>query len=184
MYFNPATESEINQLLGVFFENLVKNKQQEQLQSALMTTVITLLKAPYDSPLKEIKIESILRYIIESTRPIYCSSGLNLHNPTAILFLQMINDNIENKDVIKLFSKELLTLEISDDDVSLKTDLIAIVDRILEEFDNSDQKTIKNVITFKQMLERNYRPPLNFSSTANHLISRSNVDDENVSYCF
>lgn len=132
LYFNPATEPEVNQLLGVFFETLNRNKMQECLQTALIKTVITLFKAPSDSPLREIKMENILRYVIDSTRPIYCSNGLNLHNDIALEFLQMINDNIQNKEVIKLFSKELLTLEISDDDIVLKTDLKAQCVKVIE----------------------------------------------------
>ena len=130
-YFNPATEPEINQLLGVFFERLIQSKLQECLQEALIPTLLTLWAAPYDSPLQEVKIETILKYVIESTRPVYCSSGLNLHNTIAIKFLEIMLDNKQNKDTLKVFSKELLVLEISDDS-SLKSDLIVLVDQLLD----------------------------------------------------
>ena len=130
-YFNPATEPEINQLLGVFFERLIQNKLQECLQEALVPTLLTLWAAPYDSPLQEVKIETILKYVIESTRPVYCSSGLNLHNTIAIKFLEIMLDNKQNKDTLRVFSKELLVLEISDDS-SLKKDLIVLVDQLLD----------------------------------------------------
>lgn len=176
-YFNPATEPEINQLLGVFFKNLIQKKRQECLQEALIPTLITLLDAPYDSPLQEIKMDVIVQYVIESTRPIYCSTGLNLHNQLAIMFFQLMTENLENKNVLQIFSKELLVLEVSDDP-TLKTDLKACVDKLLEN-PNLDPKTIKNVVTFKEMLEGTYKKPLTFSSTATSAIigSSSNSID-------
>lgn len=185
-YFNPATEPEINQLLGVFFERLIQNKLQECLQEALVPTLLTLWAAPYDSPLQEVKIETILKYVIESTRPVYCSSGLNLHNTIAIKFLEIMLDNKQNRDTLKVFSKELLLLEISDDS-SLKSDLIVLVDQLLDVridlsdlcgldflldlfylFQSSevDVKQTKNILVFKEMLNGTYRAPLMFSSTA------------------
>lgn len=75
-YFNPVTEPEIMQMLGIFFETLVKHRKQECLQPALLPSLFTVLEAPNESPLKEIKSDTMLKFVINATKPIYCSTGL------------------------------------------------------------------------------------------------------------
>lgn len=74
-YFNPATDTEISQTLGIFFEAIVRMKRQESLHNALTPTLITLLEAPSDSPLREVKMETVIRYVIGATRPVFCANG-------------------------------------------------------------------------------------------------------------
>ncbi|XP_055535074.1 condensin complex subunit 3 [Wyeomyia smithii] len=161
-YFNPTTEPKTQQILGIFFEALINRKRQETLQKALMSTVCTIMEAPNDSPLQEVKPEHVVKFVIDSTKPVFCSPGLNLHNMIAMSFLQVMLDNLGYKDLLKLLSKELLSLEISDDTV-LKHDLINCVDKVLET--SLDPKIVKHLKDFRQVLEGTYRTPLLFSSS-------------------
>lgn len=152
-FFNPATDAEINQILAIFFETLIKRKRQECLAKALMKTLNTILEAPNDSPLHEVKPESVIKFVISSTLPMYCSAGLNIHNDIALQFLSVMNDNPDNKDLLKLLSKELLTLEVSDDHL-LRTDLENASDNLLDR--TLDGKTEEYIQTFKKILAGTY----------------------------
>ena len=162
-YFNPATEPEVNQILGIFFESIIKMKKQESLQEALVPTLVTLLEAPYESPLREVKQETVIKYVIGATRPIFCSNGLNLHNTLALKLIELLKDNPQNKEILKVFSKEFLTLEISDDPL-LKMDMVAHIEILLENI-TADARTMKNIRDFRDVLKGTYKPPLKFSST-------------------
>lgn len=73
-------------------------------------------------------------------------------------------DNLANRDLLRLLTKSLLMLEISDDPV-LRKDLIASADRMLEQ--TLELKTERNLSTFKQSLEGNHTAEqITFSSTA------------------
>lgn len=175
-YFNPVTDSEISQILGLFFENMVKYKKQESLSEALILTLKTLIDSPHDSPLREVKIETVLRYVIEVTRPVFCSNGLNLHNDLSIKLLEFISENNEEKELFKVIPKELLTLEIGDDPI-LKRDLIAKIDFIFPK-EVIDIKSNKHIKELRSILNGTYRPPLQFSSTAGHIQDQEQNDDE------
>lgn len=164
-YFNPITEVETNQLLGIFFESLMKKKKQECLQRALLPSLFIILEAPYDNPLQEIKPEIVLKFVIDSTRTAFCSPGLNIHNTIAMSFLEVMQTNIQNKELLRLLSKELMTLEVSDDP-HLRNDLKTCVERLLEiETDPKiEPKTEKNILSFKSILMGTYQEPLTFSS--------------------
>lgn len=74
-------------------------------------------------------------------------------------------DNLANRDLLRLLTKSLLMLEISDDPV-LRKDLIANVDRMLEQT-SLELKTERNINMFKQSLEGNrIAEEITFSSTA------------------
>lgn len=163
-YFNPATDAQVNQILGIFFESIVKLKKQESLQEALVPTLVTLLEAPYDSPLHEVKQETVIKYVIGATRPIFCSNGLNLHNTLALKLIELLKDNPQNKEIIKVFSKEFLTLEISEDPL-LKMDMAGHIESLLKNI-TPDARTLKNITDFRDMLKGTYKPSLKFSSTA------------------
>ncbi|XP_055625380.1 condensin complex subunit 3 [Toxorhynchites rutilus septentrionalis] len=162
-YFNPTTESKTQQILGIFFERLIVKKRQEILQKALLTTLFTIMEAPSDSPLQEVKPEHVLKFVVDSTKPVFCSPGLNPHNTIAMSFLQVILDNLNYKDLLKLLTKELLSLEISDDAV-LKNDLKVCIESVLQE-QSLDPKIIKNLNDFQEMLQGTYREPISFSSS-------------------
>lgn len=164
LYFNPATDSEIGQILGVFLENIIRRKKQEFLHDALHPTIMTLLEAPHDSPLREVKLETVLRYIVGATRPIFCSNGLNLHNTLGTKFLEIMQENSDSKDVLKAFAKELLELEIGEDPM-IKKDMIKSVDLLLKE-SSADARIKKSLTDFRSILNGTYKARIKFSSTA------------------
>lgn len=177
MYFNPASDAEISQILGIFLENLIKRRKQELLHDALIPTIITLLEAPYDSPLREVKLETVLKYIVEATRPIFCSNGLNLHNTLSMKFVEMMKENPDSKEILRIFSKELLQLEIGEDPL-LKKDLIKQIEQVQKD-SSADVRTKKYLSDFCSILNGTYRVPLKFSSTAKVQNDNEEEDEEN-----
>jgi ubiquitin C-terminal hydrolase len=173
-YFNPATDPEINQILGIFFETIIRLKKQESLHDALVPTLVTLMEAPYDSPLREVKLETVIKYIIGATRPIFCSNGLNFHNTLGMKLIELMKENPENKNILKVCSKELMTLEISDDPL-LKKNMITQIENLLKNI-TVDARTRKAINDFRDMLNGTYKPPLQFSSTA----MTTNMEDEDA----
>lgn len=155
-FFSPATDPEINQTLAIFFQALIKLQQQECMAKALLPTLFIILDAPNDSPLQEVKPESIIKFVVNSTMPAYCSPGLNIHNDIALQFLSVMNDNTSNKDLLKLLSKELLTLQVSDDS-SLRDDLQSVSDDLLNR--TIDPKTETYIKDFKEILAGTYKGP-------------------------
>uniref|UniRef100_A0A4Y0BE79 Nuclear condensin complex subunit 3 C-terminal domain-containing protein n=1 Tax=Anopheles funestus TaxID=62324 RepID=A0A4Y0BE79_ANOFN len=161
-YFNPTTEPEMQQMLGIFFQRLIAKRRQEVMQKALLNTLFNVLEASSESPLAEVRPESVIKFVIDSTRPVFCNAGVNPHNTIAVTFLRVMRDNITLKDLLKLLSKELLVLDIKDD-VRLRTDLANAASEILNE-PSLDVKTIKNLTTFREMMLGKVRDTLTFSS--------------------
>lgn len=153
-FFSPATEHEVNQVLGIFFETLIKRRQQECLAEALLLAVNVILDAPNDSPLQEIKPDSVIKFVVNSTQPIYCAPGLNIHNDIAMSFFSLMNDNPSNKELLKLLSKEILTLEVTADS-SLRSDLEKVSDNLLNR--SIDGKTESYIRSFKEILAGTYK---------------------------
>ncbi|XP_059615523.1 condensin complex subunit 3 [Phlebotomus argentipes] len=162
-YFNPATDAEITQILGIFFENLTSERKQEYLQPALLPTLFFIFEAPHDSPLQEIKPEKVMKFVIDVTRPQFCSHGLNIHNTIGMSFMSAIQDNVTQKEVLKVLSKGLLLLEISDDR-NFRTDLKNSCEQLLK-VTGLDEKVARNISAFKDLLDGIKRPSLTFSST-------------------
>lgn len=155
-YFNPATDTEINQILGIFFEALINRRRQECLQKALMHTLFLILDAPNDTPLQEIKPETILKFVINSTMPAYCASGVNLHNEIAASFLKVMCEHATNKELLKSLSKELLTLQIGSDP-KLRNELKVAAEPLLEKA--LDSKIEASIKQFQQMMDGTYKAP-------------------------
>lgn len=155
-FFSPATDPEINQTLGIFFQALIARKQQECMAKALLPTLYVFLDAPNDSPLREVKPESVIKFVVNATMPAYCSPGLNIHNDIALEFLSDMNDKSNNKELLKLLSKELLTLQVADDS-SLRDDLQSISDNLLDR--TIDAKTESYIKDFKEVLAGTYKGP-------------------------
>lgn len=155
-YFCPATDHEVNQVLGIFFETLVKRRQQECLAKALLLSVNVILDAPNDSPLQEIKPETVIKFVINATLPQYCAPGLNIHNDIAVSFLSVMKDSLTNKELLKLLSKEMLGLVLTADP-SLRSDLEQITENILN--NSIDPKTEGYIKSFKDLLAGRYKRP-------------------------
>ncbi|KAI8114901.1 hypothetical protein FF38_05342 [Lucilia cuprina] len=159
-YFNPATEPEINQILGVFLENLIQHRKQNLLQPCLMITVNSVLSAPYDSPLHDIRPETITRFIIDATRPDAVSGNNceNSHNKLASVFLNEMVNNSNNKELCKLLAKELTTLEVNVmQQEELKKEMKELADKLI--LNKFDPRTVKCIIDFKDMLDGVFNPP-------------------------
>lgn len=176
-FFSPATDPEINQTLAIFFQALIKRQQQECLAKALLPTLFIILDAPNDSPLQEVKPESVIKFVVNSTMPAYCSPGLNIHNDIALQFLSVMNDNSGNKDLLKLLSKELLTLQVSDDS-SLRDDLQSVSDNLLDR--TIDPKTETYIKDFKEILAGTYKGT-GTRTTDVQSPSANTIEDENGS---
>uniref|UniRef100_A0A182FI79 Nuclear condensin complex subunit 3 C-terminal domain-containing protein n=2 Tax=Anopheles albimanus TaxID=7167 RepID=A0A182FI79_ANOAL len=182
-YFNPTTDPETQQILGIFFEGLIRKRRQELMQKALLGTLFTILEASIESPLAEVRPETVIKFVINSTRPIFCNPGVNPHNTIAVAFLRVMQDNLSLKDLLKLISRELLTLEIGDD-ATLRADLATAVDEMVRET-NLDPKIVKNLTTFRELMRGKIVEPLTFSSSrapANNVQGddSANVDDQSI----
>lgn len=186
LYFNPATEAEVNQILSIFFETLIHQKKQECLQTALIQTLTKIIEASSESALHEIKVETVLRFIISSTMPLYCKTGeyfplsqsrtsvvrmltyfpfpgAKIHDNIAVSLLKWMKNNATNREVLKVTSKEILSLDISDDTTVRKTTQ-AYVNELLEL--PMDLKTEKNLKSFKEKMQGNCPADIQFSSVA------------------
>ncbi|XP_035911786.1 condensin complex subunit 3 [Anopheles stephensi] len=174
-YFNPTTEPEMQQMLGIFFQRLIARRRQELMQKALMSTLFLVLEAPNESPLAEVRPETVIKFVVNSTQPVFCNPGVNPHNTIAASFLRVMRDNITLKDLLKLLSKELLVLDIKDD-AGLRGDLAKTVDEILKE-PYLDPKTIKNLTTFRELMLGKIREPLKFSSSRTPVSERGEGEE-------
>ncbi|KAL5286601.1 NCAPG family protein [Megaselia abdita] len=147
-YFNPASDIETNQVIGVFWEHLIFLGKQELLQPCVISTIKTILNAPHDSPLLEIKPELILRFVIISTRKLLNVEGLNVHNVIGLSFLKEIENSFANKELCKLLSKDLVNLELDfQNDPGLKRIMSNLCDKLLT--CDLDPKVIKSIEEFK-----------------------------------
>ncbi|XP_037047137.1 condensin complex subunit 3-like isoform X4 [Bradysia coprophila] len=163
LYFNPTTEAEVNQILSIFFETLIHHKKQECLEAALIQTLTKIIEASNESPLHEVKIETVLRFIISSTLPVYCKAGAKIHDNIALSLLKWMKTNAANRDVLKIASKEILSLDISDDNAVRQTSQ-EYVDDLLEM--PMDSKTEKNLKSFNERMKGNCPAEIQFSSVA------------------
>ncbi|XP_058125221.1 condensin complex subunit 3 [Anopheles ziemanni] len=162
-FFNPTTDPETQQVLGIFFEAMIRKKRQELLQKALLRTLFAVLEAPNESPLAEVHPETVVKFVINSTQPIFCSPGVNPHNAIAVTFLRVVHDNLTLKDLLRILSNQLLVLDITEDP-ALRGDLASAVNGILQE-SNLDPKIVKKLSTFREMMLGKIREPLSFSSS-------------------
>uniref|UniRef100_A0A1B0GBP7 Nuclear condensin complex subunit 3 C-terminal domain-containing protein n=1 Tax=Glossina morsitans morsitans TaxID=37546 RepID=A0A1B0GBP7_GLOMM len=157
-YFNPSTEPEINQILGIFLENLIQSRKQAMLQVCIMATINSILSAPYDSPLHDIRPDTITRFIIDATRPDPSANKNeeNIHNQLALTFLNEMVSNANNKELCKLLAKELLTLEVNVQKEQLKNEMKELADKLIQS--KFDPHTTKKIIDFKDMLDGIFNP--------------------------
>lgn len=137
-FFNPTTCTEINQILSVFFETLIQRGKQSCLEPALLPTVFTILDAPHESPLREIKPDSVIKFVVNSTIPSSHSSGSNVHNTIARSFLKHMHEHVSNKELLKLLSKELQTLD-ADPNPALRDELKELAESLLDKFINDSK---------------------------------------------
>ncbi|XP_039954623.1 condensin complex subunit 3 [Bactrocera tryoni] len=178
-YFNPSTDANINQILGVFLENLIQCKRHGLLQPCLLPMLTTVLSAPYENPLHEIRPETITRFIIDSTRQE--SSPITdgwIHNKIAQTILQEMLNNLTNKDLCKLLAKELITLELSvTQNEQLKRELKETADKLIKA--DLDPRTVKLIIDFKDLVDGTYNPTRKSAAIDSEGEEDSNDETEN-----
>lgn len=149
-FFNPTTCTEINQILSVFFETLIQRGKQSCLERALLPTVFTILDAPHESPLREIKADSVLKFVVNTTMPNSHNSHANIHNVIAKSFLKHMHENVSNKELLKLLAKEMQTLDI-DPNPALRDELKELAENLLKQSIN-DSKIEGYIKLFMDML--------------------------------
>lgn len=152
-FFTPTTCTEISQILSVFFETLIHRGKQICLQKALLPTIFTILDAPHESPLREIKPDAVIKFVINSTVQTATDTNTHIHTEIARTFLNRMNEQISNKDVLKLLSKELPTLDISADQ-RIRDELILLANSLITKSIN-DSKIEGCVKIFLEMLSGN-----------------------------
>lgn len=148
-FFNPTTCTEINQVLSVFFETLIQRGKQACLEKALLPTVSTILDAPHESPLREIKADSVVKFVINSTLPCTQATAANIHNAIARSFLKHMHEHVSNKELLKVLAKELPTLDI-DGNATVRDELKELAEILLAESIN-DAKIESYIKTFVDM---------------------------------
>lgn len=149
-FFNPQTCTEINQILSVFFETLIQRGKQACLEKALLPTVTTILDAPHESPLREIKADSVVKFVINSTLPCAQTADTNIHNAIARSFLKHMHEHVTNKELLKILSKELPTLDI-DANAGVRDALKELAETLLTETIN-DAKIEAYIKMFVDMM--------------------------------
>uniref|UniRef100_A0A182N258 Nuclear condensin complex subunit 3 C-terminal domain-containing protein n=1 Tax=Anopheles dirus TaxID=7168 RepID=A0A182N258_9DIPT len=162
-YFNPTTDAEMQQMLGIFFQQLIKRRRQEIMQKALLSTLFMVLEAPKECPLAKVRPDEVIAFVVESTQPVFCSAGVNLHNTIALSFLGVMRDNISQNSLLKLLSKELPTLDIKHDPV-FRADLANRAEEIRKEA-SLDAKAVQYLITFRDLMMGKIQDTLTFSSS-------------------
>lgn len=152
-FFTPTTCTEISQILSVFFETMIQRNKQIYLQRALLPTIFTILDAPHESPLREIKPDAVIKFVINSTVQTATDNTTHIHSEIARTFLDRMIEQISNKDVLKLLSKELQTLDITTDH-SMRNKLKEQANSLLAESIN-DSKIESYIKVFIEMLSGN-----------------------------
>lgn len=129
-FFSPTCDPEINEILAIFFQALNKRKQHKCLALALLPTLHTILNAPIDSPLHGINLGEIIKFVVNSTMPADRNAAFNIHNVIALTFLNTMNEYRHKQDLMKLLSKELLTIQVSTD-MSLRSEYQTKIENLL-----------------------------------------------------
>uniref|UniRef100_A0A336KV64 CSON015552 protein n=1 Tax=Culicoides sonorensis TaxID=179676 RepID=A0A336KV64_CULSO len=179
-YFNPATTNDVMQLLGKFFQELIKRRLQELLQQALFPTLTQIIDAPPESPLQDVETTKLIQFVINSTRPEYSPPGLNIHTTIALSFFNAIKDDLNsdtNQILIKLLAGELHTLEIGDES-HIKEDFKKCVDELVK--DIKDVKIQKNLIKFKEKMNDDRRAGSQSSTRTPSTITGDGSDEEGL----
>lgn len=92
-----------------------------------------------------------------------CLAGAKLHDNMAISLLKWMKNNSTNREVLRITSKEILSLEISDDN-SVRQTCQKYLNELLEM--PTDLKTEKNLKSFDEKMKGNNPADIQFSSVA------------------
>ncbi|KAJ8969401.1 hypothetical protein NQ317_010309 [Molorchus minor] len=126
------------------------NESASQLEEAVLMTIKAIAFAPKISPLADVNIENIAKFMIAlcKTSP----EGPNIHKNLASTLCFEIKGKPKNK-LNLILSKILLMLDIPDDKVTIK-DLQKICDQIRD--DVTDRTVLNNIVKFASLLTSKY----------------------------
>lgn len=137
-WFNPITQKDqyISQLLGVFFENYVKFVPESHsiVEDAFIPTLQTIANAPSNSPLVDINIDSLIKFLVMITN-LYSKNLTNELYTHKNLLISLGNEMLKLSNDIKeipLYLKSMLLLDIPYDDNIIMQDLKKQAENLLE----------------------------------------------------
>ncbi|KAK0164610.1 hypothetical protein PV328_003221 [Microctonus aethiopoides] len=159
LLFNPATESdhELRQYLVTFvntFGSVVHNSH-ETLGNAFLPTLRTLINAPDDSPLQEIKPVNVARFILDLTSAEHHKPGredYTVHNNLAFAVLAEALTPDSDIDRDTLF-KSLKAMKICCDGPQMKHDMMEAVTKIMADLDENDNSSRAALQQFMAKIE-------------------------------
>lgn len=149
MYFDKDIESKLIQVLGIFFETIVRLRKQKYLLMSLSDTLTAII---IDEELDTLR--SVLKFFIHSMMTEgenqEIDTSKHLHNDLAFELLTWMSQNSSENKSMQVVSKEILALKIVVDE-ELRSNLRNLVDDLLEEA--LHKETEKNLKLFKQTLQ-------------------------------
>lgn len=158
-YFNPNTEPIVSQVLGMFFENIVDQKQQSRLQPCLLPIVWSIMNCSYDSPLHDVVPGHVTKFFIDLTVQEKSTPQSNIHNQIAISFLHYIqNYYTERKEMCRLLAKDLTLLKLNVlNCTQLKDEMHQLADSLVNS--ELEPRLTRSIVDFKDMLNGSFKPP-------------------------
>lgn len=148
-FFNPTTEAEVKHILQQFIRKMILRRQHKFLAKALLPAVLCVYKSPENSPIHRIQPCTIIRFLIEKTKPSAITNRLNVHNDIATAFLNEMINNVADTNLLKMLAAELTSLEISQNQ-KLRDDLKEYVDHLLKQ--EIDKRTEPCLKAFNEIL--------------------------------
>ncbi|EFN66582.1 Condensin complex subunit 3 [Camponotus floridanus] len=157
--YNKANIDDIylRQCLSVFFEHFIVRvpEAQEMLESAYFPTLRALCDAPDVSPLREIDIYHVSKFILNLTSRGYQKTEVQTfctHNNLAFAILAEILNSESNIDK-DILIKSLTNLHIQIEDAPSKQNLQEAIENVTNMVKHSDRRLLKYIQQFKQKLE-------------------------------
>ncbi|XP_069689103.1 condensin complex subunit 3 isoform X2 [Periplaneta americana] len=155
MWYNPVTEGDIflRQMLGAFFTTYAANSRwgQETLEQALLPTLRTLFQAPVTSPLVEVDQDSVVRLMLNLTRPGINQEGTqgNVHNNLAIA---LSNEVLDDQDPynMQVLLRAMIQLELVLDDPVFVQIITTVTEKMAESV--KDKTCLRYIQKFQQLL--------------------------------
>ncbi|ALC40799.1 Cap-G [Drosophila busckii] len=158
-YFNPKTEAIVNQVLGMFFETIVAQRQQSMLVPSLLPIVWSVMNCTYDSPLHDVQPDHVTKFFIDLTVQDSSPPQTHLHNRIALSFLNYIENYFtERKEMCRLLAKELTTLRLNVQQCpALKNEMQELAEKLLQS--ELEPRMIRNITDFQGLLNGSFNPP-------------------------
>ncbi|XP_014473567.1 PREDICTED: condensin complex subunit 3 [Dinoponera quadriceps] len=157
--YNPANADDIylRQCLCAFFDHFVVRVPDalEMLENAYFPTLRVLCNAPEISPLQEVDVYHVSRFILSLIRRSCQKSGeqtfYTQNNLAFDILAEILNpaSNIDQETLIK--SLTILHIKIEDD--PSKENLLEAIEKVTDTIKDSDKRLLKYIREFKKSLE-------------------------------